>query len=153
MNDTMKWVLGIVIGVGVILLLLFALGIFDDDSDLNDRDAERAAEEFQQQAEEFEETASQASARLEARSELAALEAQVAAEQGYDEVADDVADIRANLKTAYANARGSVRAEWQDIDADLEALETNLREESADALSGLQNLVARLKLDIRTDEE
>lgn len=106
----------------------------------------------QEGAQEAQEDAALLAARTEARAELLALQTQIAAEEGYDEAAQQAAEIEADLETAYVNARLEASAEWQELQADFENLERELRDESADAAETVAGLIALLGQDLRTDE-
>ncbi len=90
---------------------------------------------------------------LEARTRLLALRADIIAERAYDEAAEEVAEVRADLEAAYADASAEVREEWREMDAELEQLENDLREGSADAVGSLERSLDALERDIRTDED
>lgn len=94
-----------------------------------------------------------AAARTAARARLAALETRIAAQEGYAEAAEEAQAVRLQLREAYATASAEVRQEWQELDANLNILEQQLREESADAVGTLERLLAALRQDLRTDEE
>lgn len=91
-------------------------------------------------------------ARAEARASLAATRADLAIDENYEEAANEVAAVRAELARSYKNANAEAQAEFKEVDAELEALETELREESADALNTLENLIGDLEREVRTDE-
>jgi len=92
-------------------------------------------------------------ARAEARAELLAIEAELEVEENYDEAVAKVQSVRADLRNTYANAEASVKAEWREIDTELEQLEQSLRSNSANALETLAGLIILLEEDVRTDEE
>ncbi len=90
---------------------------------------------------------------VEARADLLALRAQIEAEEQYAETRAEVAEVRNDLRIAYLNAETEVQQEWREMDAALEDLENNLRDESADAVGSLTNALDAIERDIRTDED
>ncbi|MEK7557174.1 MAG: hypothetical protein AAB538_04315 [Patescibacteria group bacterium] len=91
-----------------------------------------------------------ARARSEARLKL--VQAQLVAKEGYDDAATQVQDIRADLRGAYAEAKEESKQEWVELDKDLEQLEVQIRDKSADALQTLENILTRLRQEVRTDD-
>jgi hypothetical protein len=133
------------------IALIFALAAYDRSG----REAREAAPvRTQAAAEEADdgEADGQSVARARAESRLAALEARLAAQEGLAEAAEETRAVRADLQEAYQDASEEARGEWRELDGQLERLEAQLREESADALLTLQNLLARLRRDVATDD-
>ena len=146
-NTANIWKWTAVSAIIVIVLLLFLL--VKNDSDFENRETEQVADEFINQAEELGDTASQASARLEARTKLMELEVKVAAQQEYEQNMEAVAEIRADLKTAYAEASGDVKKDWEELDTKFEELGDALKNKSANSLAALKDLIVRLELEVK----
>lgn len=92
-------------------------------------------------------------ARAEARADLIALRTRVAAGEAGEEIAQEVAETRTELAQAYENASEAAQMQWQEIDAQFEALEQQTRESSASALDTIEGLISDLERDVRTDEQ
>lgn len=90
-------------------------------------------------------------ARLEARTQLLTLRADIAVSESYQELSREVATIREELELAYEGASFELATEWQEIKATLEALERDLRDDSAEAVQSLQDTLELLEEDIKTE--
>jgi len=88
-------------------------------------------------------TAAKSSAQFETR--LAAVRASVAANQVTDETVSNIESIRTDLKDAYANASGDVKANADKMDADLQRLEGEAKQDTVKATATLDDLIARIK--------
>lgn len=94
-----------------------------------------------------------AAARAEARADLIALRTRIAAGEAGEEIAQEVAETRAELAQAYENASEAAQVQWQELDADFEALEEQTRESSAGALDTLEGIISNLEQDVRTEDQ
>jgi hypothetical protein len=81
----------------------------------------------------------------EARARLLARRAEVAARENLRQVQDEVAEVRADLRRTFAEAGAEARQSWREVDADLQRLETQLREGSAKAIETLDGAVERMR--------
>lgn len=91
--------------------------------------------------------------QLETRVRLLSLRAEVLAAESYEGLAEEAVDIRNNLNRAYDNASVEARQEIQELDRQLETLESELRTDSANAVETIQAALEILERDIRTEEE
>ena len=80
-------------------------------------------------------------ALTQARIRLTALRTQIAAEQLYGDAADEVGSIRRSLKRSYAGAAEASYETYVTVDADLETLENQLRQGSADSIDSLETSI------------
>ena len=92
-------------------------------------------------------------ARTEAAVELTALRARIEAGETYDALEDDFTDVRNRLASAYENAEGAARDEWQDISADFDAFEEAARTGTSDFLDTLTRLIDRFSADVRVETQ
>jgi len=107
---------------------------------------------FNRAGPDFLEEADQELAKAEARAELLGLRTQIAVGEAYEKSQQEVIEIRRDLERAYEDAEAQAYEEWMEIDTELELLENNLRDESADALNSLENVISLLEADVRTSE-
>ncbi|MBD3388818.1 MAG: hypothetical protein GF416_07100 [Candidatus Altiarchaeales archaeon] len=91
-------------------------------------------------------------ALTQARIRLMALRAEVAAEGSYDETVDEVESIRRSLNRAYANAAEESYEAYLEVDSDLETLENQLREGSAESVNSLENSIGTIEGHIEPNE-
>ncbi|MGH9857381.1 MAG: hypothetical protein ACRD4B_05995 [Acidobacteriota bacterium] len=142
----------------VVAIIALLIGVVAFNRSGRDIEAilEEQAEEAIQDTEEVVDTtiqeAEEAATIAEAQARLTALRADIAAETAYAESAEEVRKVRADLAQAYANASVEVQQGWQEVDDELELLEQQLRDESADAAETLERVFALLEQDLRTDE-
>jgi len=105
-------------------------------------------------AEEVGETAETTAMRATAASRLAAIRAEVEAKQNWQKASQEVANIRSGIADAYRDeVEGEMVAEARELDQQLATIEAELRQESAEALESIGDLIERLELNIRSDEE
>jgi hypothetical protein len=76
---------------------------------------------------------------------LAEQRAEVETRRDLGTVRQRVEAVRQDLMRAFADAGSAARARWQEIDADLERLDAQLRQGSSRALSTLDGLVERMR--------
>jgi hypothetical protein len=69
----------------------------------------------------------------------------VAGERNLQQVREDVAKARQNLERAYRNASAGAKERWKSLDADLERLQSQLKEGGAKALATLDSALAKIK--------
>ncbi len=81
----------------------------------------------------------------EARARLLQRRGEVAAERNLRQVQEDVAEMREGLARSFRDAGEEARRGWRDVDAELERLESQLREGSARAVETLDSAVERMK--------
>lgn len=79
-----------------------------------------------------------------ARERLLSRRDDVQHERDVDAVQRDIAEIRATLERAWRGA-GEAKEKWQDLDAELERLQRQVREGSERAQETLDGLVQRMK--------
>ncbi len=142
-NSTVAWLALIV----AIIALLFAVAAFNRTNQHLVADDDNEVTEDTQESE-----VDVVAARREAADRLTSIRTEVETDKRYDEAADEVAEIRANLRETYADASADAQEEWRDMEPELEALEQQLRDKSADALGGLASLIRALAGEVRTDE-
>ena len=80
-----------------------------------------------------------------AKARLLGRRAEVEADRNLEQVRQDVAEIRESLESAYENAGAGARERWRDLDAELEKLETRLKEGSAKAVDSLDSAVEKIR--------
>lgn len=81
-----------------------------------------------------------------AREELSDWRSEIEARgEGLRRAVDDIERVRRDLADAYAGASGEAREQWRQLDADLERLEDQAREGSADAAATLERVLDRLR--------
>lgn len=80
-----------------------------------------------------------------ARMRLLGRRAEVEADRNLEQVRRDVAEVRESLERAYENAGAGARERWRDLDAELEKLETRLKEGSAKAVDSLDSAVEKIR--------
>lgn len=85
----------------------------------------------------------------EARTKLAALRARAQASEEAADVADGVERVRRDLAAAYENADGEAADWWRDVQPELEALEQDVREGTADSLDRFSSTLERLEREVR----
>ncbi len=107
--------------------------------------AGEAVDEFAMKADAFGEAIAR---RLQLINERLRTDAEYAAE----EAADEVAELRADMRTNFAEAEGEMAERWKTIDADLEVVETDLRDGTVGALERLQELIERIQVDLATPD-
>lgn len=101
----------------------------------------------------YEEVPDRVTTRLRARAELAALRARISANQTGDEIAQEVKVAREKIKAIYEDSGDELRGEAGQIDMDLQNIENAVRTNTAQGLQGLENLINRLEMNIRRDEQ
>jgi hypothetical protein len=79
-----------------------------------------------------------------AQTRLLARRAEVAGERNLEQVREEVAEIRASLERSYQNASAGAKERWEDLDADLERLQGQLREGGSKALDTLDSVLAKI---------
>ena len=82
---------------------------------------------------------------VQARTRLLARRAEVAGERNLEQVRQEVAEIRAGLERSYSNASAGAKERWEDLDADLERLQGQLREGGSKALDTLDSALAKIR--------
>jgi hypothetical protein len=83
-----------------------------------------------------------------ARDRLLGRRAEVAGDRNLDQVRRDVEQVRASLEQAYHKAgdkAGTAKEEWQDLDADLQRLEGQLKDGGSKALASLDSAISKLR--------
>lgn len=99
------------------------------------------------------ENVQQLAALAEAQVELAAIRARIIAGEFGEDLAQEVAQTRRNLAQAYENASDEVQAEWQELDTELEILEEQVRNGSAEALGTANNLLENVRQDVQSNPD
>ena len=79
-----------------------------------------------------------------ARDRLLGRRAEVAGDRNLEQVRRDVEQVRASLEQAYHKA-GAAKEQWQDLDADLQRLEGQLKDGGAKALATLDSAISKLR--------
>ncbi|HSS50993.1 MAG TPA: hypothetical protein VLX28_18790, partial [Thermoanaerobaculia bacterium] len=79
-----------------------------------------------------------------ARDRLLGRRAEVAGDRNLDQVRRDVEQVRASLEQAYHKA-GAAKEQWQDLDADLQRLEGQLKDGGSKALTTLDQAISKLR--------
>lgn len=88
-----------------------------------------------------------------AREELADWRSEIETRgEGWRRSVDDIGRVREDLADAYAGASGEAREQWRQLDADLERLEGQVREGSAEAAATLERVLDRLRWGDGRDE-
>lgn len=93
-----------------------------------------------------------AAARREARESLLAARANLEENNNYEVAVAQAEQAEDRLYSAYRDARAETSDEWLRLQAAFDTVEVALRNKSADALEGLQALLAWLASDVRVDE-
>lgn len=92
-------------------------------------------------------------ARYDARMELQDIQNDLEAGADFSEVEDKWIAVRTDLGAAYENTTGELAQQGDELDQEMEQVEAGLRDDTADALDGLEDLIANLERDVRTDEQ
>src|SRR5882724_291801 len=79
-----------------------------------------------------------------ARDRLLGRRAEVAGDRNLEQVRRDVEQVRASLEQAYHKA-GAAKEQWKDLDANLERLETQLKDGGTKALATLDQALSKLR--------
>lgn len=90
---------------------------------------------------------------LQAQVRLQELRADLASGVELENAEETVATVRQDLARAYQNSTEVTQEQWQEVQRDLDQLEDQLRNGSADALQTVEGLIERTQRDLRTDEE
>ncbi len=92
---------------------------------------------------------------IQARDRLLERRPEVASERNLDQVQRDVEDVRASLERAYRKTGSGAKEQWQDLDADLQRLQGQLKEGGAKALATLDEALAKLReaTNLKQDEK
>lgn len=101
------------------------------------------------QLSEAEEQTQASLARAEARVKLEALQAQVVANESIENVEQQIEEIRMNMRTIYADGTAESNQQLAEIEADLDQLERELREDGASSLERVSNLITRLENEVQ----
>ena len=80
-----------------------------------------------------------------AQTRLLARRAEVAGERNLEQVRQEVTEIRASLERSYRNASAGAKEHWEDLDADLERLQGQLRQGGSKALDTLDSALAKIR--------
>lgn len=94
----------------------------------------------------------QVATRAEVQAELVALRTKIAAAEAGEEVASEVATARENIQTTYRNANVALSQEAEEVEMELEQVESEVRTNTARGLQRLESLIGRMEQDVRTDE-
>lgn len=146
------WIIG---AISIVALILAWAAYNRSGVDLTEQieqEVEQAANEIEMTTEAAITDAELAVERAEARAELLAIQAELEAEENYAEALNEVQEVRADLAETYSAASLEARQEFREIDAELEAAEQSVRNESGDALEVLGGAILLLEEDVRTDE-
>lgn len=81
---------------------------------------------------------------VQARGRLLARRTEVAARRNLEQVQEEVAEIRDELRRAYRDAGGQAREGWRQLDADLQRLESQLRDGGSRAVETLDSALDRM---------
>ncbi len=84
-------------------------------------------------------------ALAEAKMRLQELKMEITAGKDAEAAADEVAQVRSNLSQAYEGARDDIKNNWQEIDSELEILENQIREQSAEAEVTLERILDKMQ--------
>jgi hypothetical protein len=80
-----------------------------------------------------------------AQARLLGHRAEVAGDRNLGAVERDVAEVRRSLERSYRNASATTREKWQGVDAELNRLESQLRQGGASALATFDSAVAKIR--------
>lgn len=120
------------------------------------------AQEIEEEAKELEEEAGMAAmeaqeeisymaTRAEIEARLIAIQADYLANEVTDETLMEIADLRRDIKINYEEAEEEVQAEIDQVDAELERLEQEARNDTSQSLLILEGLIEIVRKDIATD--
>ena len=70
----------------------------------------------------------------------------VASEHNLEQVRRDVQEVRASLERAYHKTGSGVREQWKELDADLERLQSQLKEGSTKGLATLDEALSKIRV-------
>ena len=90
-------------------------------------------------------------ALAEARIKLNAIRTRVVLRNEYYEARMDVISLRRDLKQSFELAEQESKELWMEIDADLEKLEVELRDESSEALVRIDQIIGKLHSQVEVD--
>jgi len=92
-------------------------------------------------------------AQAEAQIKLAEIQARVEAGEVYEDVAADIDAIQADLELAYATATVNARAGWEKAKIDFADLEQGLRNKVGDIFKYFAELSSSIEADVRAGTE
>lgn len=145
MNSAVSWI-ALIVSVAALVLGWAAYNRAGED--LEDQ-AAQAVDKVEAEVDEFGRNAAQVAARAEARTKLAAIEAKVAVDQSYAASAAEIDALQADVARAYEGAEGEAKEEAAELDREFATLSQQMRNGTADSLTGLANLLNRLSADAR----
>lgn len=159
-NAAVAWIALIIsviaLWVGIVAFNRSGQNLFPTIGEETQEAADEVAEttgEVAETTEEVAETADQIAARVEAEAVLLKVKGDVAEDEISEETKQQLQEVRTNLREAYADADDEVKQQYEQIDEDLETLETQLEGETAEALLTVENLLERMRRDVLTDED
>lgn len=157
----------IIFGIIAVAALILAWTAFNrTGEDLENMVAREVEEVYQNSAESVNQTAADAeqsveeaqddavllAARAEARAEMLAIEARVKAGESLDAVQADIQAVEDNLEQAYIDAEAEASAEWRDIQARFNNIQTGIRNGTADTLEFIGDSIFLLEDEVRVNE-
>lgn len=86
-----------------------------------------------------------------ARARLLGHRAEVVGSENLEQVRQDVAEIREKLEGAY-EAGASAKARWEELDAELERLQGQLKEGGSKAVATLDSVLEKIRIEEKKDE-
>lgn len=92
-------------------------------------------------------------ALVEARMELLTIRSQLLVEQSYQEAAEDINSIRRRLNLDFQDSIGEVQDYYQELDSELEQIEFELRENSADAIGHINRMIIGMQTEVTPTKE
>lgn len=82
---------------------------------------------------------------LKAQAKLLQHRAEVAGDRNLAQVERDVAEIRRSLERSYQSSGAAAKGRWEGLDAELDRLETQLKQGGSKALASLDAAVSKLR--------
>jgi len=93
-----------------------------------------------------------AAVRAYTRAELAGIRTRLAATDDYQTALMEVEQLEVDLASAYAETAGATRESWNQLRADFNELANRLREENAESLDLLENLLLSLETEVWVED-
>lgn len=90
-------------------------------------------------------------AQLEAR--LLSIKTQLAANEVTDETMQEIKNLRNDLNDTYTNSSEEAQEQIRDVDSQLAVVEAKARNNTAEALLTMENLIEQVRQDVKADEK
>jgi hypothetical protein len=99
------------------------------------------------------ESADRLNARTDFQTRLMKVQNEINTNQVTDQTITEIQSLRSDFRGAYSDASGDAKTQVDQMDQDLAKLETQVRQDTAAALSNIESMLERLKQDALTDND